>query len=236
MTGESRPGERSSGAGSAPAAVRCFVDGAGAAAAGGRGSEGAEASGVKKPTWRILGSTPPDEERGGRRRSIAADGEGLGWGLRWDTRASDSRRAGGRGWRLETGDGGSVLSDRAGLGWAGPSSFFFQKILSTFLNYYYPCLSFCPKNQFSDRPRGATELATLLPTRSDGIFYGPLWEGSSSGSSTGSCWSPAKRPGAGRLRWRSPGEPADWSGLGEAEPQNTSFVRLRLTFSSLAPG
>jgi hypothetical protein len=130
MTGESRPGERSSGAGSAPAAVRCFVDGAGAAAAGGRGSEGAEASGVKKPTWRILGSTPPDEERGGRRRSIAADGEGLGWGLRWDTRASDSRRAGGRGWRLETGE--LEMGDRfcrIGLGWAGPARvrFFFKK-------------------------------------------------------------------------------------------------------------
>ena len=86
MTGESRPGERSSDAGGVPAEAPCFPDGAGTAAAGGRGSDGAEASGVKNPTWRILGSTPPDEERGGRRRSMTADSEGLGWGLGWDAR------------------------------------------------------------------------------------------------------------------------------------------------------
>ena len=73
MTGERRPVERSSDAGGDPAAGLCCADGAGAAAAaGGRGSDGAEASGVKKPTWRIFGSTPPDEERGGRRRSMMA--------------------------------------------------------------------------------------------------------------------------------------------------------------------
>jgi hypothetical protein len=60
-------------------------------------------------------------------------------------------------------------------------------------------------------------------------YYRPLWEGSSSSSSTGSCWSPAKRPGGGRLRRRSLAKPAAWSGLGQVEPQNTSFVRLRLT-------
>jgi hypothetical protein len=83
MTGESRPGERSSYAGGEPPADLCGDDGAGTAAAGGRSSDGAEASGVKNPTWRNLGSTPPDEERGGRRRSMAVDGaKGLVGSLR----------------------------------------------------------------------------------------------------------------------------------------------------------
>jgi hypothetical protein len=67
-------GERSSDAGGDPPADLCCDDGAGTAAEGGRSSDGAEASGVKNPTWRILGSTPPDEERGGRRKSMAVDG------------------------------------------------------------------------------------------------------------------------------------------------------------------
>lgn len=84
MTGERRPVERPSDAGGDPAAGLCScADGAGTAV--GRGSDGAEASGVKNPTWRIFGSTPPDEERGGRRRSmaLAADGRrrGFGWGF-----------------------------------------------------------------------------------------------------------------------------------------------------------
>lgn len=82
MTGERRPWEKSSDAGGDAVTGLCCADGAWTTAAGGRGSDGAEASGVKKPTWRILGSTPPDEERGGRRRSMAADGgEGLVGGL-----------------------------------------------------------------------------------------------------------------------------------------------------------
>lgn len=72
MTGESEPGERSD-AGGDPAAAP-GSDTAAAAAAG--GSDGAETPGVTKPTWRILGSTPPDVERGGRRRSIAVAGVG----------------------------------------------------------------------------------------------------------------------------------------------------------------
>jgi hypothetical protein len=82
MTGERRPWEKSSDAGGDAVTGLCCADGAWTTAAGGMGSDGAEASGVKKPTWRILGSTPPDEERGGRRRSMAADGgEGLVGGL-----------------------------------------------------------------------------------------------------------------------------------------------------------
>jgi hypothetical protein len=68
MTGESRPGEWSDAGGDSAAAPSC-----GAADAVAGASEGPEAagSGVKNPTWRILGSTPVDDERGGRRRSIA---------------------------------------------------------------------------------------------------------------------------------------------------------------------
>ena len=69
MTGEREPGERSDAGGDPAAAPGCNAATAGS-------SDGPETSGVTKPTWRILGSTPPDVERGGRRRSMAVAGGG----------------------------------------------------------------------------------------------------------------------------------------------------------------
>jgi hypothetical protein len=74
ITGEREPVERSD----PPAGPGCDA----AARAG--GSDGPETSGVTNPTWRILGSTPPDVERGGRRRSMAVAGarsRSRVWGL-----------------------------------------------------------------------------------------------------------------------------------------------------------
>lgn len=88
MTGESEPGERSDAGGDPAAGPGC--NGAAAATAG--SSDGPETSGVTNPTWRILGSTPPEVERGGRRRSMAVAGVGARvWGL--DT-THDTRREG----------------------------------------------------------------------------------------------------------------------------------------------
>jgi hypothetical protein len=61
--------------------------------------------------------------------------------------------------------------------------------------------------------------------------YGPVWEGSGSGSTSGSRRSPPKRLFWSRLQVRSRANPADWSPFGRAEPQKSGSARLRVTFS-----
>ena len=59
------------------------------------------------------------------------------------------------------------------------------------------------------------------------IGPGTVWQGSTSGSKTGSGRSLAKRGLHAQLRLRSPAKPADWSALALAEPRNRGSIQLR---------
>ena len=64
---------------------------------------------------------------------------------------------------------------------------------------------------------------------------GPVWEGFSSGSTTGFCWSPPKRvPATGFIDGAS-GFPALWSGLVEEEPRKRGSEQLLLSPVVFAP-